>query len=415
MTDTLRHAAGNGLLHRRHFLRGGLAVTGGMVFARARASDRPEWMRMPGAPMSTYGSTAGAEGHVQRLLAGAQPGTTGSGASLTPLQHLEGTITPSGLHFERHHSGVPAIDPERHTLTIHGDVQRPLRFSMDDLLRYPRVTRQRFLECSGNTRPQYNDAPMPHTCAMLYGLLSGSEWTGVPVSILLEEAGVAKDAAWVVAEGADAARMSRSIPLDKMLDDAIIALYQNGERLRPENGYPVRLFLPGWEGNTSVKWLTRLQVSRQPAMSREETSKYTDPLPDGRARMFTFPMGVKSVITSPSPGLTLGGPGLYEISGLAWSGSGAIRRVDVSADGGRSWAEAALEAPVQDKALTRFRLGWQWDGAPCTLLSRASDAQGAQPTRDALLAIQGARHSYHYNAIQAWQVNADGELANVYA
>jgi sulfane dehydrogenase subunit SoxC len=252
-------------------------------------------------------------------------------------------------------------------------------------------------------------------CAGIHGLVSGSEWTGIPLRVLLDEAGVDPAANWVVAEGADAPRMHRSIPMAKMRDDAIIALYQNGERLRPEQGYPLRLFLPGYEGNASVKWLHSLHVARNPAMSRQETAKYTDLMADGRAAVFTFPMGVKSVITSPSPGLQMDRRGYYEISGIAWSGHGAVRRVEVSADGGASWAEAALDVPVLSKALTRFRLGWHWNGAPCVLKSRAYDERGMQPTRSQLIAERGENFFYHYNAIQSWQVDEDGTLANSFS
>ncbi|MEM7020265.1 MAG: molybdopterin-dependent oxidoreductase, partial [Pseudomonadota bacterium] len=220
---------------------------------------------------------------------------------------------------------------------------------------------------------------------------------------------------WVVAEGADAAVMNRSIPMQKIMDDAIVALYQNGERLRPANGYPIRLFLPGWEGNASVKWLRTLIATSQPAMSKEETSKYSDLRADGSARLFTFQMDVKSVITSPSPGLTLKQKGIYQISGLAWSGAGKIKRVEVSTDGGQSWAEALLDEHVLPKCTTRFRAAWRWDGGPATLLSRAIDETGAvQPTRDMLMEGRGAGSFYHYNGIQAWQVSETGESENVY-
>ena len=244
-------------------------------------------------------------------------------------------ITPSSLHFERHHSGIPDIDPDAHRLLIHGLVDRALFFDMDALSRYPMVSTIRFIECSGNSRlAGLAPEPVGGTCGELHGLISCSEWTGVPLSVLLDEAGVDPTAHWILAEGADAAAMTRSVPLAKAMDDALVAIYQNGERLRPENGYPARLFLPGYEGNTSVKWLRRIKVTAAPMMTREETSKYTDLLPDGRSLMFSFPMEVKSVITSPSPGLELAGPGLYQISGMAWSGLGRIARVEVSADGG---------------------------------------------------------------------------------
>ena len=417
-------AAGNGLLDRRRFLRQGVALLGAGSLAAgaltpasaAEPPDLPPWMHAPGAPLSGYGSPAKYESKVTRTNIQSQPGTTGSGGSRTPLEALDGMITPSGLHFERHHSGVPDIDPAKHRLLIHGLVKRPLIFTVDALLRYPMVSRLYFLECSGNSRPMYGATPPALTCGQVHGMVSCSEWTGVPLRLLLEEAGADPSAPWLLAEGADSAAMSRSVPMAKAMDDALLALYQNGERLRPENGYPVRLFLPGYEGNMSVKWLRRLKVTPTPTMTKDETSMYTDLQADGKALMFTFPMEVKSVITRPSSGLTLQGPGLYEVSGIAWSGYGTIKKVEVSADGGQTWAEAALSAPVLPKALTRFRMAWQWNGAPAVLKSRATDDTGAvQPTRDALVAAHGTNVSYHYNAIQAWQVEANGEVKNVYA
>jgi sulfane dehydrogenase subunit SoxC len=419
----LEPVAGNGLLHRRVFLQKGAALAGtaGLVFMTARPAgadlppEIPEWMRAPGEGMRPYGTRSRFESHVTRAT-GSAPGTTGAGASRTPIEHLEGIITPSALHFERHHSGVPDIDPARHRLLIHGLVERPLIFDMDSLARYPLVSRIQFLECSGNSGANNAADPPQQTVGQLHGLVSCSDWTGVPLATLLDEAGLQPGARWLVAEGADAAAMSRSVPIEKAMDDAIVALYQNGERLRPEQGYPIRLFLPGWEGNMCVKWLRRIKVTAEPVMAKDETSKYSDLLPDGRALLFTFPMGVKSIITSPSGGFGMQGPGLYQISGLAWSGAGRIRRVEVSADGGRSWAEAALTDPVLSMALTRFRMPWRWDGAPAVLQSRAIDERGTvQPARDALLGERGASFRYHYNAIQSWRVNQDGEVANVYA
>jgi sulfane dehydrogenase subunit SoxC len=421
---SFEEVAGNGLLHRRIFLTQGVALigAGGLTVlsagsaAAADPPDVPPWMRVPGAGMSGYGSPAKYEVKVTRTGIGSQPGTTGSGASRTPLERLTGMMTPSGLHFERHHSGVPDIDPSAHRLLIHGLVKRPLVFTMDALLRYPMVSRIQFLECSGNSSPNLSPAPPTTSCGAIHGLVSCSEWTGVPLAVLLTEAGADRSAQWLLAEGADAAAMSRSVPMAKAMDDALVALYQNGERLRPENGYPVRLFLPGYEGNMSVKWLRRIKVTAAPTMTKDETSKYTDLLASGKSQMFTYPMEVKSVITAPSAGLELKGPGLYEISGLAWSGSGKITKVDVSADGGRTWGEAALTEPVLSKALTRFRMAWRWDGGPAVLKSRSTDETGAvQPTRDKLVGDKGAQFRYHYNAIQAWSVAPSGEVKNVYA
>ena len=408
------YVAGNGLLNRRVLMRSAL-LDGGALLSATALGERPSWMQRPGAGMSEAGAPSSHEQHVRRRAIASQPGTIGSGASRTPLEWLDGIITPSRLHFERHHSGIPAIDPNQHRLTLTGLVDQPLSFSLEDLLRYPQVSRIQFLECSGNSGMLVLPQPLQAGVAELHGLISCSEWGGVPLHYLLEEAGVQPNAAWVVAEGADAAAMNRSIPLDKILDDAIVAIHQNGERLRPANGYPMRLFLPGWEGNASIKWLRRLTVTNQPQMSKEETSKYTDLQADGTARQFTFPMAVKSVITSPSPGLGLHEQGVYQVHGIAWSGAGSIRQVEVSADGGKSWALAQLDEHRLPLSLTRFRIGWDWRGQPATLLSRATDDRGnVQPTREQNMAGRGAGSFYHVNAIQAWQVSPDGQLENTY-
>ena len=397
-------------------LASGLVAGGTRRAAAAEPPEIPPSMKGPGAGMGEYGSPARYESKVTRTFIRSQPGTTGSGASRTPLESLDGMITPSGLHFERHHSGVPDIDPAEHRLLVHGMVRRPLIFTVDALLRYPMISRIHFLECSGNSQLLYQPAPPTLTAGQTHGLVSCSEWTGVPLRVLLEEAGVDRSAQWILAEGADGAAMSRSIPMAKAMDDAILALFQNGERLRPENGYPVRLFLPGWEGNMSVKWLRRLKVVSAPIMTKDETSRYSDLQADGKALMFTYPMEVKSVITRPSHGMTLPGRGLHQISGIAWSGNGAIRKVEVSTDAGRTWVEAPLVAPVLPRALTRFRLPWRWDGAAAVLKSRATDNAGAvQPEREKFIAEHGNNAVFHFNGIQAWSVAASGEVKHVYA
>ncbi len=323
----------------------------------------------------------------------------------------------AGLHFERHHNGVPDIDPGRHELFIHGMVKRPLAFSLDALMRYPMETRIHFVECSGNSGAFNLPQPQQVTAGELNGLLSCSEWTGVRLSTLLAEAGVNREAKWVIAEGGDAAAMSRSIPLEKCMDDAMVALYQNGEAIRPEQGYPMRLLLPGFEGNMNVKWLRRLNVIDAPVDARDETSHYTELMPSGKARQFMFAMGAKSIIIKPSFGMSMKGAGLYEISGLAWSGAGRVSKVEVSADGGKTWALAALTGPVLPKAVTtRFRLPWQWDGRPSTLMSRATDESGGtQPTRASWIAEYAPGQGYHFNGIQSWSIEADGTVKNVYA
>jgi len=410
---------------RRAFLARGVALTAGLVASAgagtARAADTasteiPPWSKAPGTPMRAYGMPSRFEEPVKRVAAtGYAKVSPGTGSSLTPLQALEGTITPSGLHFERHHSGVPDVDPIRHRLLIHGLVRNPLTFSADALSRYPLITRTWFVECAGNSARNTGPKPLQVTCGMLHGLVSTSEWTGVPLSVLLEEAGVDASAKWLLAEGADSAAMSRSIPLDKALDDAMIALYQNGERIRPEQGYPMRLLLPGWEGNMNVKWLRQLKLTAGPHHTKDETSKYSDLMPDGKSQQFTFVLGVKSTITRPSFGMTMEGPGLYEISGMAWSGSGRVSRVEVSTDGGATWAAASLQGPVLSKAVTRFRLPWEWNGKNALLQSRAIDERGnVQPGRKAWTAMYSTENRYHNNAIQTWSVNADGSIANVY-
>ena len=413
--DTTEVVAGNGLLDRRLFLRGGLAGGTVLLTAKAGGVEREDWMKAPGAPMDEIGEPSPHESHVKRTSVRSSPGTTGTGVSFTPHEHLDGIITPSRLHFERHHSGIPDIDPGRHRLIIHGLVERPLSFNLNALGRYPTVSAINFLECSGNSGAALAPSPVQAPLSAVHGLVAGSEWGGVPLSVLLDEVGVKPQAKWIIADGADSPVMSRSVPLDKAMDDAIVALYQNGERLRPSNGYPMRLFLPGWEGNMSVKWLRTIKVTDQPAMTKDETSKYSDLQKDGSAKLFSFPMGVKSVITSPSHGLTLGPAGIYQISGIAWSGAGKIARVEVSVDGGSSWADAALDQHVLSKSLTRFRSAWRWNGAKSIIMSRATDEQGrVQPSREQLLTNRSSGFFYHYNGIQAWQVAENGEVTNVY-
>ncbi len=411
--------AGNGLLHRRMFLAAGAAAAAGASAAPSGVSAAPlpvePWMQVPGAGFNGYGQPSKFEEKVARTWASA-PGTTGTGSSRTPHQQLNGMITPSGLHYERSHSGIPDINPDTHRVVIHGLVKRPLMFTVEDLSRYPLTSRIAFVECAGNSGALFAKEPAAANVQGIHGLLSCSEWTGVKLSVLLEEAGIDPRAKWLLAEGADSSGMSRSVPMEKALDDAMVALYQNGERVRPSNGYPVRLLLPGFEGNMNVKWLRRIKLTEGPTMTKDETSKYTVTLPSGKSLQFVFPMEAKSVITHPSPGLTLRGPGLYEISGLAWSGYGKIAKVEVSADGGKSWAVAALSDPVLPKALTRFRLPWQWDGSPVTLQSRSTDETGyVQPSRAELIALRGDRGNYHCNMITSWNVSDKGEVKHVYA
>lgn len=410
-------AAGNGLHDRRLFLRS-LAAAGAALAGRealAQAEALPPWMRRPGRTFSNYGRPSPHERDVIRWIS-ANPDIESNGVSWCPLHALEGTVTPNGLHFERHHNGVPEIDPDRHRLLIHGLVERPLWFTVNDLLRYPMVSRLCFIECGGNSNAGWRERPVQTPAGYFHGLVSCSEWTGVPLAIVLEEAGLKPEARWLVAEGADAFAMQVSIPVKKALDDALLAVYQNGERVRPENGYPLRLVLPGWEGVLNVKWLRQLEATREPVMARNETARYTELLPSGKARMFTFVMEAKSLITSPSAGMTLEDKGFYEVSGLAWSGRGRIRAVEVSADGGRSWAPAALQEPVLPACFTRFRIPWHWDGGAAVLKSRAIDETGyVQPEREKLVAERGRHGYFHYNAVVAWRVGEDGRVEHVYA
>jgi sulfane dehydrogenase subunit SoxC len=408
--------AGNGLLDRRLFLAGGALVAGALGGpADAEPLTVPDWMKAPGASFEGYGQPSRFEAKVVRV--GANPANApGTGASRTPHQFLNGMITPNGLHFERSHSGIPDIDPDAHRFLVHGLVRRPLVFTMEALARYPMVSRIAFIECAGNSGVLFAKDPAAATVQGIHGLLSCAEWTGVPLALLLDEAGVDPKAEWLLAEGADAAAMSRSVPLAKAREEGLVALYQNGERLRPANGYPMRLVLPGWQGNMNVKWLRRIKLTEGPTQTKDETSRYAVLLQDGRVAQFKFPMDAKAVITRPSPGLGLKGAGLYEISGLAWSGNGRIARVEVSADGGQSWAPAALSEPVLSKALTRFRLPWRWTGGPAVLQSRATDETGyVQPTRAAQIAARGAKGIYHCNLITSWGVAASGEVTHVYA
>jgi sulfane dehydrogenase subunit SoxC len=340
-------------------------------------------------------------------------------SSRTPLASSEGTITPSALHFERHHNGIPEIDPEEHSLLVHGMVKRPLTFTIADLKRLPSTSRVAFIECGGNSAGEYH-AARGHEIHNMHGLVSSSEWTGVALSTVLREAGLESGAAWLLAEGRDAAMVSRSIPLEKALDDAVLAYAQNGEALRPEQGYPLRLLLPGWEGITNVKWLHRLDVSDAPFQTREETSHYTDlNIVTGEAKQFTFVMAAKSLILFPHPEAKLEGPGFFEITGLAWSGRGKIKRVEVTTDGGKNWHLAELQDPVLSKSQTRFRFPWVWDGEPTMLQSRATDETGyVQPSIRQLKEVRGDAErgnvNYHNNAIQTWRVNRGGTIENVH-
>ena len=426
----LEIVAGNGLLDRRAFLRGGAALAAavtGYAVARSAAAeplaDDP-WSAAAGTTVPDFGVRSRFEEKVARTLSNPK-GEPRTQHARTPHHLLNGTFTPNSLHFVISHSGNPDIDPDRHRLAIHGLVKRPLVFTLDALHRYPMVSRMAFVECGGNSSPMFSPEPIQATTQALHGLVSSAEWTGVMLSTLLDETGIDPKAKWLVAEGADSLALSRSVPVAKALDDAMIALYQNGERLMPGNGYPMRLLLPGWEGNMNVKWVRRLKLVETPAMSYYEARTYAPVLPDGKAYRFYFLQEVKSFITHPSVGLRMNGPGYYEISGVAYSGNGRISKVMVTADGGRSWAQAALQEPVHSKAFTRFRVPWRWDGGPAVLQSRAWDGAGnVQPTRAQIVAHRGqarkvprvtAFTSQHYNGPTSWAVDGGGEVKHVYA
>ncbi len=364
-----------------------------------------------GEPRRSYGERSKFEKAVRSITPGPYPGR---GSARTPLQDLYGIITPSALFFERLHAGVPSIDPTTHHLLIDGLVDSPRVFSLNDLKRMPSVSRIHFIECAGNSGSEQGDDPADNP-QQSHGLISCAEWTGVPLSVLLRHVDLKLNANWVYAEGADACRLARSIPIGKALDDVLVAYGQNGEALRPEQGYPLRLIVPGWEGNINIKWLRQLTLIDQPAMTKDESATYTALLPNGKSRQFDFVMDTKSVITRPSGGQVLDGLGSYEISGLAWSGRGRIHRVQVSVDGGKRWRDAELQPPVLSKAFTRFRAPWIWNGEQTAIASRCQDETGYwQPTRKQIIAFRGLTSGpdgyIHYNGIKWWLVKRTGEL-----
>jgi sulfane dehydrogenase subunit SoxC len=418
---------------RRRFLRAGAAlgaaVAGGLKTTRAAEPaaepadaaeanlppNIPVWTRTLGAPIleHPYGLPVKYESSVVRAESPGLTRTPQSSVSFTPLDRLHGIITPNGLHFERHHGGVPDIEPDQHRLMVHGMVQRPLLFTMDQLQRFPSVSRMHFIECGTNSGMEWANVAVA-TVQFTHGMLSCCEWTGVALSTLLAECGIDPRTKFILAEGADAAGLSRTIPLSNALDDVIVAYAQNGEMLRAEQGYPVRLVVPGFQGVSSVKWLRRIEVGDQPWYTREETSKYTDLMPNGMSRQFTWMQEAKSVIISPSGGQFLLDRGFHEIRGLAWSGRGRVKRVDVSVDGGRNWQAAQLQTPILPKCLTRFRLDWRWEGGPALLQSRVIDETGyVQPAKRQLVEVRGVHSVYHNNAIQTWRIDPSGDVSNV--
>jgi sulfane dehydrogenase subunit SoxC len=406
---------------RRSMLRIGAVMAGGAVLGPAAGAAEssppvePDWTKATGSGVvdQPYGKPSEFEKDVIRRNVPWLTATPESSVSFTPLQSLDGIITPNGLFFERYHGGRADVDPRQHRLMIHGLVERPVILTMDDIMRFPSVSRIHFIECPANGGMEWREAQL-NSLQFTHGMLSCAEWTGVKLSTLLDEVGLKEEAKWVMVEGADAARMNRSLPLEKCLDDCLVVYGQNGEALRPEQGYPLRLLVPGWEGNVSVKWLRRIKVGDEPWFSREETSKYTELMPNGKARGFTWVNEAKSVITSPCPEKPVAAPGLYEVRGLAWSGHGKVKAVDVSFDGGVNWHSAQLQEPVLSKALTRFTIPWRWDGQPALLESRVVDETGyVQPTIAELRKVRGTNPIYHNNSIQTWQIKPDGKVFDV--
>ncbi len=375
----------------------------------------PEWSKTLGDGVQSrpYGKPSKYESQVIRTDVPWLTASPESSVNFTPLHELDGIITPNGLCFERHHGGVAQVNPLDHRLMINGLVDRPMLFTMDDIKRFPRVNRIHFLECAANSGMEWRGAQL-NGCQFTHGMVHNVMYTGVPLKFLLDEAGLKPNAKWLMLEGADASGMNRSLPLEKALKDTLIAFKMNGEALREENGYPLRAVVPGWEGNMWVKWLRRIEVGDQPWQTREETSKYTDLLADGRSRRFTFYMDAKSVVTNPSPQAPLKYKGHNVLSGLAWSGRGTIARVDVSLDGGRNWRTARLDGPVLDASLARFYVEFDWQGEELMIQSRAMDSTGyVQPTKEELRKVRGVNSIYHNNGIQTWLVRSNGETENV--
>lgn len=411
---------------RKSFLAAGAALASGSAMAQAAQASAfagdpnilnlPEHAKTLGRPVATnpYGMPSKFE---TNLLRRESPGLTrvsAASVSFCPLQGLFGIITPSGLHFERHHQGWYDIDPSTHRFMINGLVKNPKVYTMDDLMRLPSVSRMHFIECGANTAMEWGNVSVP-TVQYSHGMLSCSEFTGVPLSVLLDDCGYdKKNGKFILAEGADGSGMTRTISIERALDDVLVVWGMNGEMLRPENGYPLRLVVPGVQGVSWVKWLRRIEVGDKPYAAKDEAIHYIDAMPDGMYRQYTSIQECKSVITTPSAGQTLLDKGFYNITGLAWSGRGKVKRVDVSVDGGRNWRSARLETPVLDKCLTRFNLDWNWDGSPVVLQSRAIDDTGyVQPKINELRAVRGTKSIYHNNAIQSWKVAESGEVSNV--
>jgi sulfane dehydrogenase subunit SoxC len=428
--DAVARVAAEARGGRRDFLRGAFAAAAaGVVLPAARAQNAvpadgdPNILKLPehstglgqGVATDGYGKPSKWEANVQRRPSPGLTQTRQASVSFAPLQSLFGIVTPSGLHFERHHQGWWDIDPSKHRFMVNGMVKSPKVFTMDELMRLPAVSRFHFIECGANTGMEWGNVAVP-TCQYTHGMLSCSEFTGVPLITLLEMAGAdLTNGKFVLAEGGDGSSMTRTIPMSLVRSGEVLVAYgQNGEMLRPENGYPLRLVVPGVQGVSWVKYLRRVEVGDQPYGTKDETVHYIDLMPDGQHRQYTSTQECKSVVTTPSGGQTLLDKGFYSVNGLAWSGRGKVKRVDVSVDGGRNWRTARLETPVLSKCLTRFSIDWVWDGKPAIIQSRATDETGyVQPNYRQLRTVRGTRSIYHNNAIQSWLVEQSGEVKNV--
>ncbi|MBP6020472.1 MAG: sulfite dehydrogenase [Burkholderiaceae bacterium] len=413
---------------KKSFLTAAAAIGGGTTLsamAQKPAAGQGDPMILEPRPWSTslgqpvaakaYGMPSKYEANLQRRQSPGLTQTDQSSVSFAPLQGFFGIITPSGLHFERHHQGYVDIDPDQHRFMINGMVKQPKVYTMDDLMRFPSVSRMHFIECGANTGMEWGNVAVP-TVQYTHGMLSCCEFTGVPLKVLLDDCGADfKNARFVLAEGNDGSSMTRTISMEAALDDVIVAWGMNGEMLRPENGYPLRLVVPGVQGVSWVKWLRRIEVGDKPWDTKDEAAHYMDMMPDGMMRQYTSIQECKSVITTPSGGQALLDKGFYNVSGLAWSGRGHIKQVDVSFDGGKNWKTARLESPVLDKCLTRFNIDWVWDGSPVIMQSRATDSTGfVQPMYRQLREVRGSRSVYHNNAIQSWKIAESGEVFNVH-
>ena len=391
------------------------AVTSAPAVPDPAITELPDWTRYlgDGVDARPYGLPSKFEKDVIRRDVEWLTVSRQASVNFTPLHALDGVITPSGVCFERHHGGVAEIDPAQHRLMIHGMVERPLVLTVQDIKRLPRVNRTYFLECAANSGMEWRGAQL-NGCQFTHGMVHNVVYTGVTLRTVLEAAGVKPGGSWLMAEGADASAMNRSIPMAKALDDCLVAFGMNGEALRPEQGYPMRLVVPGWQGNMWIKWLRRLEVGDQPWMLHEETSKYTDLMADGTARRFTWVMDAKSVITSPSPQASFTQRGRNVLTGIAWSGRGSVTRVDVSLDGGRNWQEARIDGTPLPLSLTRFYVDMDWDGRELMVQSRAHDSTGyVQPSKEALRKVRGVNSIYHNNGIQTWLVRSNGVSENV--